>query len=186
VTRQIHEIIYELLIAVGEDPGRPGLEGTPDRIERMLTSELLRGYSQDPQEILKPLWEHPHGDMVLVKDIPFYSMCEHHMLPFHGVAHVAYIPHGRIVGISKIARLVEGYSRRLQIQERLASQVADAIAEHVSPDVAVVIDAEHMCMVMRGVQKPGSRTVTSAMRGAFFDDARARQEFLQLIDAGVR
>ncbi len=181
----IRQLVYQFLECVGEDPRRPGLSGTPERIDRMMRNELLRGYSQDPQDILRPTWDHDADDMVLVEGIPFHSLCEHHMLPFHGVAHVAYIPGGRIVGISKIARLVDCYSRRLQIQERLASQVADAIVLYVGArGVAVVIDAEHMCMTMRGVQKPGARTVTSAMRGIFSEDGKARAEFLQLIDAG--
>lgn len=183
----IQLLVHQFLECIGEDPKRPGLAGTPERIDRMMSNELLRGYKQDPQELLKPIWEHDTDDIVLVKGIPFYSMCEHHMLPFHGVAHVAYIPGGQIVGISKIARLVDCYARRLQIQERLASQVADALVLFVgAKGVAVVIDAEHMCMTMRGVEKPGARTVTSAMRGIFKDDAKARDEFLHLIDAGGR
>lgn len=181
----IQTLVYQFLKHVGEDPARPGLVGTPERIDRMMRTELLRGYQEDPREILQPTWSHETDDMVLVKGIPFYSLCEHHMLPFHGAAHVAYIPDGKIVGISKIARLVDCYARRLQIQERLASQVADALVLYVgAKGVAVVIDAEHMCMTMRGVQKSGARTVTSAMRGVFYEDAKAREEFLHLIDAG--
>jgi GTP cyclohydrolase I len=174
-----------LLEAIGEDPNREGLRDTPSRVARAWVNELCAGYEQDPVALLRTQWSNDHHELVLVKDIPFYSLCEHHLLPFHGVAHVGYIPDGKIVGISKLSRLVECFSRRLQIQERLVSQIADALNDNLKPlAVGVVIEAEHMCMTMRGVQKPGSKTVTSAMRGLFFYDGRARGEFLQLINVG--
>jgi GTP cyclohydrolase I len=181
----IEESVLGILRSVGEDPAREGLVDTPKRVRRMYEEQILAGYNQDPAEILHTTFHVERQEMILVKDIPFYSMCEHHMLPFAGLAHVGYIPKERIVGISKIARLVECFTRRLQIQERLVSQIADSLDEHLSPlGVAVVISAEHMCMTMRGVQKPGSKTVTSAMRGLFFYDGRARAEFLQLVGMG--
>lgn len=156
-------------------------ENTPDRVERMY-SELLSGYHQSPAKILERTFQVDYNEMILVTGIEFFSMCEHHMLPFHGKAHVAYLPAGRVVGISKLVRLVECFSRRLQLQERATSQIANSLMEYLEPQgAAVVLIAEHMCMSMRGVNKSEARTVTSAMRGIFKDDSKARMEFLQLI-----
>lgn len=157
------------------------LENTPDRVARSYT-ELLSGYGADIPAILSRTFEADHEEMVIVKGIPMYSMCEHHMLPFIGEVHIGYIPNGKVLGISKLARLTEAYARRLQLQERLTSQIANSIMEYVEPKgVGVVIRAEHTCMTMRGVNKPGTKTVTSAMRGLFKEDPRARSEFLNLI-----
>jgi len=171
-----------LLSSIGEDIYREGLKDTPDRVMRMY-EEIFFGYMCDPKEILARDFDAGnYQDMILVKDIPFYSHCEHHMVPFFGVAHIAYVPEERVVGISKLARLVECFGRRLQIQERLTSQIADTIEEVLQPKgVGVVVTAEHMCMTMRGVQKLGSKTTTSAMRGVFFDEPEARAELLSLI-----
>lgn len=157
------------------------LENTPDRVARAY-HELFSGYTADETEILSRVFDDPHDEMVIVKDIPMYSMCEHHMLPFIGKVSIGYIPDGKILGISKLARLVEIYARRLQLQERLTAQVADAIMKHVEPQgVGIVVEAEHTCMTMRGVNKPGTMTVTSAMRGIFKESAKTRAEFLGLI-----
>ncbi|MFN0094590.1 MAG: GTP cyclohydrolase I FolE [Dehalococcoidia bacterium] len=173
--------VVELLEAVGEDPARDGLRDTPRRIAEMY-AEVFGGLAVDPVQYLKVTFEVAHDEMVILRDIPFYSMCEHHFLPFHGHAHVGYIPDGRIVGISKLARVVEGFARRPQVQEQLTSQVAQAIMDGLQPDgVAVVMEAEHLCMTMRGVQKPGSRMVTSAMRGQFRGSDVTRAEFLSLV-----
>jgi GTP cyclohydrolase I len=171
-----------LLSSVGEDIYREGLLDTPDRVTRMY-DEIFKGYSQDPSTILGTTFsDDVYEELVLVKDIPFYSHCEHHMVPFFGKISVGYIPNGKVVGLSKIARLIECFARRLQIQERLTSQIANLLDETLNPKgVAVVVSAEHMCMTMRGVQKPGSLTVTSAMRGVFLKEESARAEFLQLI-----
>jgi GTP cyclohydrolase I len=170
-----------MLLAIGEDPSREGLLETPRRIADMY-AEIFSGLSIDPQEYLKVGFEVSHDEMVILREIPFYSMCEHHFLPFHGEAHVGYIPDGRVVGISKLARVVEAFARRPQLQERLTSQIAEAIMDGLNPDgVAVVIEAEHLCMTMRGVQKPGSRMVTSAMRGLFKQSSVTRGEFLSLV-----
>ena len=178
--------VLEMLKAVGEDPERDGLRDTPRRITDMY-AEIFAGMAFDPAEYLKVTFEVAHDEMVILRNIPFYSMCEHHFLPFHGEAHVGYIPDGRIVGISKLARVVEGFARRPQIQEQLTTQVAEAIMETLAPDgVAVVIEAEHLCMTMRGVQKPGSRMVTSAMRGQFRQLSVTRAEFLSLVHGRVR
>lgn len=173
--------VVELLRAIGEDPGRDGLRDTPRRIADMY-GEIFSGLDEDPTRHLKVGFEVAHDEMVILRNIPFYSMCEHHFLPFHGEAHVGYVPEGRVVGISKLARVVEGFARRPQIQEQLTSQIADALMESLQPDgVAVVIEAEHLCMTMRGVQKPGSRMVTSAMRGHFKTSSVTRAEFLSLV-----
>ncbi len=170
-----------MLSAIGEDPAREGLIETPRRIAEMY-GEIFAGLTYDPREHLGVVFSVQHDEMVLLRNIPFYSMCEHHFLPFHGEAHVGYIPDGRVVGISKLARVVEGYAKRPQIQEQLTSQIAQAIMETLRPDgVAVVIEAEHLCMTMRGVKKPGSRMVTSAMRGDFRRSAVTRSEFLSLV-----
>ena len=171
----------ELLAAIGEDPSREGLRDTPRRIADMY-AEVFDGLHTDPAEHLKVGFEVAHDEMVLLRNIPFYSMCEHHFLPFHGEAHVGYVPDGRVVGISKLARVVEGFARRPQVQEQLTTQIAEAIMDALHPDgVAVVIEAEHLCMTMRGVRKPGSRMVTSAMRGLFKESALTRGEFLSLV-----
>lgn len=175
--------VRTMLVGVGEDPTREGLLKTPERVRRMYT-ELFAGYDQDPTEVLNTTFDDDqHQELVIVRDIPFYSFCEHHMVPFYGSATMAYIPNGKLIGLSKFARLLECFSKRLQIQERLTSQLADTIEEVLSPrGVAIIIHAEHMCMSMRGVKKPGTSTVTSAMRGAFLEnDNNARLELLQLM-----
>lgn len=180
---RIQAAVREILLAVGEDPDREGLLETPARVARMY-DEILAGMREEPREHLqKQFSADKHGELVLVKDIPIYSLCEHHMLPFYGRAHIAYIPKdGRITGLSKLARMADGYARRLQVQERLTTQMADAVMDVLQPrGVLVVIEAEHMCMTMRGVQKPGSLTVTSAVRGYFETDVKARAEAMSLI-----
>lgn len=176
------DLVSEMLRRLGEDPAREGLLKTPDRVARALAF-LTQGYGQTPADVVgDALFEETHESMVLVKDIELYSLCEHHMLPFFGKAHVAYIPNGRIMGLSKVARLVEVYARRLQVQERLTEQVAQAVFETTRPHgVAVVIEAHHLCMMMRGVQKQNSMTITSAMRGIFLEDHRTRDEFMRLV-----
>ncbi|MGA7730899.1 MAG: GTP cyclohydrolase I FolE [Chloroflexia bacterium] len=170
-----------ILEAIGEDPDREGLRDTPRRVAD-LYAEVFEGMQSDPREHLAVGFEGQHKEMVILKDIPFHSYCEHHLLPFTGKAHVGYIPNGRIVGLSKLARVVEGYARRPQLQERLTSQIADAIIEAISPrGVGVVIEAQHLCMIIRGVKKPGSTMVTSAMRGLFRTNPPTRAEFLQFI-----
>lgn len=178
---RVEAAVREIILAVGEDPEREGLRDTPARVARMYT-ELFEGLRIDPRDFLKVGFEAGHDEMVILRDIPFYSICEHHFMPFHGKAAVGYIPDGRVVGLSKIARLVEGYARRPQLQERLTSQIADALMDGLGPDgVAVVIDAEHLCMTQRGVKKPGSRMVTSATRGLFRKNEVTRAEFLSLV-----
>jgi GTP cyclohydrolase I len=174
--------ITAVLKALGEDPERRGLARTPHRVEAALRF-LTRGYGQDAREIIGgALFEEAHDNMVVVRDIEFYSLCEHHMLPFYGKAHVAYIPDGRIVGLSKMARVVDVYARRLQVQERMTDQIADALVDALTPrGVGVVLEAAHFCMMMRGVEKQDSKTITSALRGAFRDDGRTREEFLRLV-----
>jgi GTP cyclohydrolase I len=175
------EAVRNMIVAIGEDPNRESLLETPRRVADMY-AEVFSGLWQDPADVLRVGFEEGHQELVLVKDIPFYSMCEHHFLPFHGVAHVGYIPNGRVVGLSKLARALEILARRPQLQERLTSQLADAIMTTVEPaGVAVVVSAEHLCMTMRGVRKPGSKTVTSAMRGVFQRSAPTRAEFMSLI-----
>jgi len=178
----IKDIIRELLVYIGEDPERQGLERTPERVARMW-SELTEGYRVDPEALVNDaLFDVSYDEMVVVRDIEFYSMCEHHLLPFRGYAHVAYIPNGRVLGLSKIPRVVEMYSRRLQVQERLTEQIAQFLDDLLHPQgVAVVIEAAHMCAMMRGVKKANARMVTSAMRGVFKTSTRTRSEFLSLI-----
>jgi GTP cyclohydrolase I len=178
---RLQAAVRSLLEAVGEDPGREGLRDTPRRIAQMY-AEIFGGLAIDPREYLRVGFEVAHDEMVILRNIPFYSMCEHHFLPFHGEAHVGYVPDGRVVGISKLARVVEAFARRPQIQEQLTSQVAEAIMDVLEPDgVAVVVEAEHLCMTMRGVKKPGSRMITSAMRGDFRTSPVTRAEFLSLV-----
>ena len=178
---RVERAVREILTAVGEDPDRDGLLGTPNRIAR-LYEEILSGEHQDPTRHLKVTFAEDHHEMVLVRDIPFDSMCEHHMMPFTGKAHVAYIPSGAVVGLSKLARVVEEYARRLQVQERLTSQVADAIWEHLKPQgCGVVMESTHTCMTMRGIRKPGSSMMTSAVRGSFETQLETRSEFMDLI-----
>jgi GTP cyclohydrolase IA len=175
--------VRELLFAVGEDPDRPGLRDTPGRVARAY-AETFAGMWQDPKDILAATFDEDHDELVLVKDIPMYSTCEHHLVPFHGVAHIGYIPadDGRVTGLSKLARLVEVYARRPQVQERMTSQIADALNEVLKPrGVLVVIEAEHLCMAMRGIRKPGSSTVTSAVRGMFRDSPATRAEAMSLV-----
>ena len=180
--RELETHVVGLLRALDPDPTREGLERTPERVARSLRF-LTRGYAQDPETIINgALFSENHSEMIVVKDIDFYSLCEHHILPFFGRAHVAYIPQGRIVGISKLARLVEVYARRLQVQERLTTQIAGTIAEQLEPlGVGVVLEAEHLCMRMRGVEKQNSTVVTSAMLGVFRKQQTTRDEFMNLI-----
>ncbi len=175
--------IRELLLAAGEDPDRDGLKDTPARVARSYR-ELFAGLYTDPDEVLSKTFDEAHEELVLVRDIPVYSQCEHHLLPFHGNAHIGYIPNsqGRVTGLSKLARLVDLYAKRPQVQERLTSQVADALVRRLEPrGVIVVVDAEHLCMGMRGVRKAGSTTTTSAVRGIFRSSASSRSEALSLI-----
>src|ERR687891_1344349 len=178
----MQELIRQLLAELGEDPGREGLVRTPLRVEKALRF-LTSGYSADIDEVLnEALFTVDYSEMVIVKDIDFYSLCEHHLLPFFGRCHIAYIPQGRVIGLSKIPRLVDVFARRLQIQERMTNQIAETIREKIDPlGVAVVVEGTHLCMSMRGVEKQNSFAVTSAMLGAFRDNARTRMEFLELI-----
>lgn len=179
---KIKQAMLMIIEALGEDPQREGLRETPQRVADMY-AEICEGLWQDPADVLTVHFHVRHDNMVLVKDIPFYSLCEHHFLPFVGRAHVAYIPsNGRITGISKLARVVDLYARRPQLQERLTSQIADAIMQRLEPSgVMVVVEAEHICMTMRGVKKPGSLTITSAVRGVFRKNQATREEALKLI-----
>lgn len=178
----MEKLIRELLIKLGENPDREGLERTPERVKESL-SFLTEGYKQDPKKLIeKSVYSDKHEEMVLIKDIPLYSLCEHHMLPFFGHAHVAYIPNEKIVGISKVARMVDLFARRLQVQERLTNQVAGTLMEVLKPKgVACVVHAEHLCMQMRGVQKRGTAIITSAMLGAFRSRPETRAEFMNFI-----
>jgi GTP cyclohydrolase I len=175
------ELVNETLLRLGEDPQRDGLLKTPERVDKSLRW-LTRGYGLSVKEAIgDAVFEEQHASMVLVKDIEMYSLCEHHMLPFFGKVHVAYIPNNRIVGLSKLPRIVDIYARRLQVQERMTEQIADALSEALQPQgVGVIIEAYHLCMMMRGVEKQNSKTITSAMRGVFLEDMRTRDEFLRL------
>lgn len=178
---RIERAVREILIAVGEDPNREGLLKTPNRVARAY-AELFSGLRDDPRQHLRTVFNEPCDEVVLLRDIEFHSMCEHHLLPFTGRAHVAYLPAGRIVGLSKLARLVEGFARRPQVQERLTSQIADALMEELQPvGAACVVEAVHTCMTLRGVKKNGSTMVTSALRGIFKDNPASRAEVLSLI-----
>jgi GTP cyclohydrolase IA len=177
----LQELVREMLLRLGEDPGRQGLQKTPERVDKSLTW-LTRGYHLSVDTVLgDALFDEDHHNMVIVKDIEMYSLCEHHMLPFFGKVHVAYIPNGRIVGLSKVPRIVEVFARRLQVQERLTAQIAQALSDVLQPQgVGVIIEAHHLCMMMRGVEKQNSKTITSAMHGVFLSDLRTRDEFLRL------
>lgn len=181
----IADAVRAILEAVGEDVDREGLTDTPERVARMY-AEVFGGLNIDPNSVINTVFDdEKHEEMVMVKDIPFYSMCEHHLIPFHGKAHVAYLPNGRLTGLSKLARLVEAYARRPQLQERLTTQIADTLMDALKPHGAlVVVEAEHLCMSMRGVKKPGSVTVTSAVRGSFCDQDASRAEAFSLIYGG--
>lgn len=179
--KRIEEAVLEILRAVGENPEREGLKNTPGRVARMY-QQLLAGIQEDPQDHLKTVFSEKYDEIVLLRDIPFNSLCEHHLLPFIGKAHVAYLPDGKVVGISKLARVVDTFARRLQLQERLTDQIADFLMQHLNPKgVAVVLEATHSCMTIRGIQKPGAVMVTSALRGIFKKDPRSRAEVLTLM-----
>ncbi len=183
---EIQSAVKKIILAVGENPDRDGLKRTPERIARMY-AELLSGYQMDPVTVVnEALFEVKYDEMVIVRDIEFYSLCEHHLLPFMGRVHVAYIPDGKVLGLSKIPRIVDLYARRLQVQERMTRQIADFIRDLLHPQgVAVVVEALHLCMSMRGVQKHNARLTTSAMHGAFRANLATRQEFLENISRGA-
>jgi GTP cyclohydrolase I len=183
--RSLEALVREMLAGLGEDPEREGLRQTPARVEASL-KWLTRGYGMSVAGVIgDALYHERHDNLILVRDIEIYSLCEHHMLPFFGKAHVAYLPNGRLVGLSKIPRVIEVFARRLQVQERLTDQVADALMEVLEPQgVGVVIEAYHLCMMMRGVEKQNSKTVTSALRGALLNDGKTRDEFLRLVHGG--
>jgi GTP cyclohydrolase IA len=176
------DLVREMLVRLGEDPDREGLQQTPARVRKAMEF-LTRGYKEDPETLLKgALFTEPYDEMVIVKDVEMFSLCEHHMLPFFGKVHVAYIPNGKVIGLSKVPRLIELFSRRLQIQERLTMQIAETIQEIIEPQgVGVVIEARHLCMMMRGVEKQHSAAVTSSMLGSFRTEQETREEFLSLI-----
>ncbi|HUI66577.1 MAG TPA: GTP cyclohydrolase I FolE [Bacteroidota bacterium] len=182
----LEAVVTQLLATLGEDASREGLQRTPHRVAKAFEF-LTEGYRQDVAQVLNgAIFNERYSEMVIVKDIDFYSMCEHHLLPFFGRAHVAYIPNGKIVGLSKIPRIVEVFSRRLQVQERLTQQIAETLFQALTPDgVGVVVEARHMCMMMRGVEKQNSVATTSAMLGTFRDDVKTRQEFLNLISSDL-
>ncbi|HPY77415.1 MAG TPA: GTP cyclohydrolase I FolE [Anaerohalosphaeraceae bacterium] len=180
---RIEKAVREILLAVGEDPEREGLKDTPRRVSRMY-SELLAGMRDDASEHLKSIFHEKYDEIVLLRDIPFYSVCEHHLMPFIGKAHVAYLPAGQVLGVSKLARIVDSFARRLQVQERLTDQIADFLMKNLHPTgVAVVLEARHSCMTIRGIQKPGASMVTSSLRGIFKRDPRSRSEVLTLMHA---
>ena len=184
-TDRIEKAVREILLAIGEDVGREGLRETPMRVARMY-KELFSGMGENPEKHIKSVFSEKCEEIVLLKDIPFYSTCEHHMMPFIGSVHVAYLPGEKVLGVSKIARIVDSFAKRLQIQERLTSQIADFIMDNLQPQgVAVVMEASHSCVTIRGVQKPGSIMVTSALRGRFKKDIRSRSEVLSLMHKGI-
>ncbi len=176
------ELVHEMIARLGEDPSREGLQRTPERVEKAY-QHLTKGYHEDPEQLLKSaLFTVNYDEMVIVKDIEMFSLCEHHMLPFIGKVHVAYIPNGKVIGLSKLPRLVEIFARRLQVQERLTTEIAETLMKVVQPQgVGVVVEARHLCMMMRGVEKQHSATVTSAMLGCFRDEKETREEFLALV-----
>jgi len=179
---ELQELVREILVRLGEDPSREGLKKTPLRVEKAL-AYLTRGYAQDAESVLNgAVFSSDYDEMVIVKEIDFFSLCEHHLLPFYGKCHIAYLPDKRIVGLSKLPRLVDVFSRRLQVQEKLTTEIARAIEEKLKPKgVGVVMEAAHLCVMMRGVEKQNAQMVTSSMRGRFRSDARSREEFLTLI-----
>lgn len=178
---RIEAAVREILLAIGEDPDRPGLVETPARVARMY-AEVFAGLEMDPASVLSVTFPEEHSEMVILRDIPFASSCEHHLMPFTGIAHVGYIPNGRIIGLSKLARLVEIFARRPQVQERLTSDIADTLMDALQPDgVAVLVEASHTCMTIRGIKKPGATMVTSAVRGGFRSRPATRAEFFALI-----
>jgi GTP cyclohydrolase I len=178
---KIREAVREILLAVGEDVGREGIKETPDRVARMY-AELLGGMQEDPKQHVRRLFTENYDEIVLLRDIPFYSICEHHLMPFIGTAHVAYLPAGSVLGVSKLARVVDCFARRLQVQERLTDQIADFIMQSLKPrGVAVVLEASHSCMTIRGIKKPGSIMVTSSLRGIFRRDPKSRSEVMSLM-----
>jgi GTP cyclohydrolase IA len=185
MTNDFEGTIRDLLLHMGENPDREGLRDTPRRVAESYRF-LTKGYKTDPERLIKKaLFTEPHDDLVIVKDIEFYSLCEHHLLPFFGKCHIGYIPNGSIIGLSKLCRLVEVYARRLQVQERMTNQIADVLNRHLKPKgVGVVLEAQHLCMQMRGVEKQHSEAVTSAMLGGFRTRQSTREEFLKLIRAG--
>jgi GTP cyclohydrolase I len=178
---EFEDLIHRELALLGEDPSREGLIRTPSRVARSL-KWMTQGYASSAEDVVgEGIFKEDHDNMIMVRDIELYSMCEHHMLPFYGKAHVAYIPNGKIVGLSKLARVVDVFAQRLQVQERLTEQIAESLCEVLNPaGVGVVIEAYHLCMMMRGVQKQNSKTITSALRGVFRDDSKTRDEFLRL------
>jgi GTP cyclohydrolase I len=183
---RIQKAVKEILLAVGEDIQREGLKATPERVARMY-AELLAGMHQDPKEHLRSVFAENYDEIVLLRNIPFYSICEHHLMPFIGSAHVAYLPCGAVLGVSKLARIVDTFARRLQAQERLTYQIADFIMDNLKPQgAAVVLQASHSCMTIRGIKKPGSIMVTSALRGIFRKDPKSRNEILSLMHNGAK
>jgi GTP cyclohydrolase I len=179
--KRIEKAVSEILCAVGEDPKREGLRGTPGRVARMY-AELLDGMRHEPAEHLESVFHEKYDEIVLLRDIPFYSVCEHHLMPFIGKAHVAYLPDGQVLGVSKLARIIDSFARQLQLQERLTEQIADFLMTHLKPKgVTVVLEASHSCMTIRGIKKPGAVMVTSALRGIFKSDPRSRSEVMALM-----
>jgi len=181
---RIEKAVKEILEAIGEDTSREGIKGTPARVAQMY-GELTAGMEQDPKEYIRSVFTEDYNEIVLLRDVPFYSICEHHMMPFMGSAHVAYLPDGKVLGVSKLARIVDCFARRLQVQERLTDQIAGFIMDSLKPKgVAIVLEATHSCMTIRGIKKPGSVMVTSALRGIFIRDSRSRAEVLGLMHHG--
>jgi len=183
--KRIEKAVTEILLAIGEDPQREGIRATPQRVARMYT-ELLAGMHHDPKQHIGRVFTEKYDEIVLLRDVPFYSICEHHMMPFIGKAHVAYLPKGKVLGVSKLARIVDCFARRLQVQERLTGQIADFIMDNLEPKgVALVLEAAHSCMTIRGIKKPGSMMVTSALRGIFKKDPKSRHEVMTLMHQGT-
>jgi len=183
-TERVSKAVKEILLAVGEDTEREGLKETPSRVAEMY-AELLAGMNEDPKEHLRSVFTENYDEIVLLRDIPFYSICEHHLMPFIGTAAVAYLPTGMVIGVSKLARIVDCFTRRLQVQERLTDQIADFIMDSLNPrGVAVVLEASHSCMTIRGIKKPGSVMVTSSLRGIFKRDPKSRSEIMSLMHKG--